>query len=326
MKRSLGTSSAPRRAPTKQLARSRRSGALVSVVLALALILSARPGAALDVPPLAARVTDQAGVLSSATRGRLEETLRALEARTGAQVAVLVLPSLDGESLEAYSVKVAQTWGLGRKGVDDGVLFLVAKNDRKMRIEVGYGLEARLTDALTRRILDGEVRPRFRQNDFDGGIEAGVDAIASAIEGRPLPAPPPSSSRGKDSDIVARLFMALIFAIVVGVHSTVAVLIPGRMAWFMYFFLMPFYAAFPSFIVPPYGGTVACSAWILAFPLLRLWLKPASADFKTRHPALSGFAGGGGSGSHGGGWSSSGGGGFSGGGGSFGGGGSSGSW
>src|SRR5262249_40010279 len=144
-----------------------------------------------------------------------------------------------------------------------------------------------------RRILDEQVRPRFRQNDFDGGIQAGVDAIAAAIEDRPLPAAPAASPRGRNSGSVpARLFMGIIFTIVVGVHSMVAVLMPGGMAWFMYFFLMIFYATFPTSIAPPYGGLVACGAWIAAFPLLRLWLKPASKEFKARHPGLSGFAGG----------------------------------
>src|SRR5262249_9977140 len=190
--------------------------------------------------------------------------------RSGAQVAVLVVPSLEGESLEAYSVRVAQTWKLGRKGVDDGVLFLVARNDRKMRIEVGYGLESRITDARSREILDEQVRPRFRADDFDGGIEAGVDAIAALVEGKPLPRPAASRPRGSSGmNLLPRLFVGAIFTLVVGVHSLVAVLTPGAMGWFLYVFLMPFYAAFPSFIVPPYGGVVACGAWILLFPVLR---------------------------------------------------------
>ncbi|PYM56963.1 MAG: methanol dehydrogenase, partial [Candidatus Rokuibacteriota bacterium] len=162
---------------------SHRAGRLIGALVAVVLGSLGTVAPALDVPYLAGRVNDLARVLSPAARDRLEAKLRDLEQRTGAQVAVLVIPSLEGESLEAYSVRVAQTWKLGRKGVDDGVLFLVAKNDRKMRIEVGYGLEPRLTDALSRQILDDQVRPRFRNNDFDGGIEAGVDAIGAVIEG-----------------------------------------------------------------------------------------------------------------------------------------------
>jgi uncharacterized protein len=296
-------------------------------VAALIATLLAIRAEALDVPFLAGRINDLAGALSPAARERLEAKLRDLETRTGAQVAVLIIPSLEGDSLEAYSVRVAQTWKLGRRGVDDGVLLFVAKNDRKMRIEVGYGLEPKLTDARSREILDEYVRPRFRANDFDGGIAAGVDAIAATIEGTPLPAPAGyRASRSGGMDLLPRLFMATIFTIVVGVHSLVAILTPGKMGWFLYVFLMPFYAAFPSFIVPPYGGVVACGAWILLFPILRQWFKPWSKEFKARHPGLAGFAGGGRSTSGGGRSSSSSRGGFSGGGGSFGGGGSSSSW
>jgi uncharacterized protein len=304
------------------------AGAVAALALVMLVAVSrAAPVAALDVPFLSARVNDVAGMLSPPARDRLEAKLRDLEARTGAQVAILTIPSLEGESLEGYSVRVAETWRLGRKGVDDGVLFLVAKSDRKMRIEVGYGLESRLTDARSREILDERVRPRFRANDFDGGIEAGADAIAALVEGRPL-APVPARSRGARmgvrTGILERLFFAGIFVVVIGVHSVIAVLTPGAIAWFLYAFLMLFYATFPSVIFPPYGGVVACAGWIVAFPVLRRRLKPWSKEFKAAHPGLAGFSGAGRSGS-GGGWSS-GGGGFSGGGGSFGGGGSSGSW
>jgi uncharacterized protein len=311
--------------------RRRAATAFAAATYAALLVSPGPPGAALDVPPLASRVTDLASILSPAARERLDATLRGLEDRTGAQVAVLTIPSLDGESLEAYSVRVAQAWKLGRKGVDDGVLFLIAKSDRKMRFEVGYGLEPKLTDALTREILDDRVRPRFRAGDFDGGIEAGVAAVAAAIEGAPLPAkPPPPRGRGVRSGAGwgTILFMGGIFTLVVGVHSLVAVLNPTAMGWFLYVFLMPFYLAFPSFMFPPYGGVVACAAWIVAFPFLRYWFKPWSKEFKIAHPALAGFSGGGRSGS-GGSWSSGSGGSsgsFSGGGGSFGGGGSSSSW
>ena len=188
---------------------------------------------------------------SSAGRARLETKLSDLETRTGAQV-VILSSSLEGEPLEPYSVRVAQTWKLGRKGIDDGVLFLVAKNDRKMRIEVGYGLEPKLTDAMTREILDERVRPRFRAGDFEGGVEAGVDAIASLIAGKPLPRSLVPHARGQGvMPVLPRLFMAAIFTIVVGIHSLVAILTPTAMGWFLYVFLMPFYAAFPTFILPP---------------------------------------------------------------------------
>ena len=307
-----------------RLARSTfpRFALLVAVLLGWAASV-----AALDVPYLAGRVNDLAGALSPAARDRIEQKLQGLEQRTGAQVAVLVIPSLEGDSLEAYSVRVAQTWKLGRKGIDDGVLFLVAKNDRKMRIEVGYGLEPKLTDALSRQILDDRVRPRFRAGDFDGGVEAGVEAVGAVIAGERLP--PPAARRGTRGAGADRLLFILffmgLFSLVVGLFSCVAVVTPGFQGWFLYLFLIPFYIAFPSVAFPPYGGAVAGAAWIAAFPLLRLWLQPQSPEFRRRHPRWAAATAGGHSGG-GGGWSSGGGGGFSGGGGSFGGGGSSSSW
>jgi uncharacterized protein len=308
---------------------SHRTGRLIGALVAVVLGSLATVAPALDVPYLAGRVNDLARVLSPAARDRIEGKLRGLEQRTGAQVAVLVIPSLEGESLEAYSVRVAQTWKLGRKGVDDGVLFLVAKNDRKMRIEVGYGLEPRLTDALSRQILDDQVRPRFRANDFDGGIEAGVDAIGAAIEGKAPPAPARfrwRRARAGGFGLVGLLLFMGLFTLVVGVFSIIALLTPGPPGWFLYLFLIPFYLAFPTAAFPPYGGVVAGGAWIVIYPIVRLWLQPGSKDFKRRHPGLAGFATSGSHGGGGGGWSSGGGGGFSGGGGSFGGGGSSSSW
>jgi len=317
------TASARRRRPP------RRSAALRTAAVGALLLLAAAPATALDVPFLGSRVDDLAGVLSPAARDRIESKLAELEKRTGAQVAVLTVTGLEGESLEDYSVRVAQTWKLGRKGIDDGVLFLVAKNDHKMRIEVGYGLESKLTDALSHQILDERVRPRFRAGDWDGGIEAGVDAIAAIIEGKAPAAAPalPRSPGSRRPDLLLGLVMGAIFLGVVGVHSLIALLSPGARGWLLYAFLMPFYLVFPSFFFRPYAGVVAVAAWIVLFPILRHFIRPGSPEFRRSHPGLAGFAGGhaGPSGSGGGGWSS-GGGGFSGGGGGFGGGGSSGSW
>jgi uncharacterized protein len=311
----------------------RRYGlAVVAGVLGALLTILAGLGRALDVPALTARVNDLTGVLPPAARERLETKLRDLEARTGAQVAVLIVPSLQGDALEDYTVRVANAWKLGRKGVDDGALFFAATNDRAMRIEIGYGLEARLTDAAARNILDTLVRPRFRQGDFEGGIGAAVDGIAAAIAGQPLPAPPPSRAATTPRPPLGLLLVSIpLFVILIGILSFIALLATGPAGWFLYIFLMLFYAMFPTALFPPYGGVVACGAWIVAYPILRLWLRPGAKDFHKRHPWLAGpaRAGGPGGGVGGGRWgggSSGGGGGFSGGGGSFGGGGASSNW
>jgi uncharacterized protein len=303
----------------------------VGRLAALTLFFAAAGAAAeKEVPFLTAHVNDLAKMLPDAARSRIEQKLRDLEARTGAQVAVLTVDSLDGESLEGYSIRVAQTWKLGRKGVDNGVLLFIAKQDRKMRIEVGYGLEAKLTDLVSRQILDDRLRPRFRQGDFAAGIEAGVEAIIATVEGTPLPAPAMSATRR--SFVRPPLMFILpfmgIFSVVVGVFSFIALATPGSTGWMLYVFLMPFYAAFPTAAFPPYGGVVACAARIVLYPILRLRLDPGGKDFKKRHPDLASLGGSGGHSGSGGGFSSGGGGGggFSGGGGSFGGGGSSSSW
>ncbi len=304
--------------------RRARRGALLLLVAALA---AAAPAAARDVPVLTGRVNDTAGMLPGAARESVEARLAELEKSTGAQVAVLTIASLEGEPLEDYALKVAQTWGLGRKGVDDGALLLVARDDRKMRIEVGYGLEAKLTDVACKRILDDVVRPAFRDGDFGRGVSAGVDAIAGTIEGKDVlpPAGAASARRAADAPLAARLLGTLVFVVVIGVFSFVALFGKGCMSWFLYVFLMPFYAAFPAALWGA-AGFALLPAWIVGFPIVKLILgrTPAGKSFLKSHPGLAAFAAASGHSGSGGGWSS--GGGFSGGGGSFGGGGASSSW
>ena len=168
------------------------------------------------VPPLKARVTDLTATLSSQQQAALEHTLAAFEARKGSQIAVLIVPTTEPETVEQYAVRVEESWKLGRKGVDDGVLLLVAKNDRKLRIEVGYGLEGALNDATAKRIIAEEIVPRFKQNDFAGGISAGVERIIKVIDGEPLP-PPKSRSRPSGGvDIDTMLLIGFILVFVVG--------------------------------------------------------------------------------------------------------------
>lgn len=151
----------------------------------LPLLLLAAPGAfaAPAIPSPQGYVTDAAGILSHATVLRLDQALQAFERSDSTQIAVLTVPSLEGEPLEEYSLKVAESWGIGQKGKDNGALLLVAKKERKVRIEVGYGLEGRLTDLIAGRIVDNEIVPRFKQGDFDGGVTAGVAAMMEAVRG-----------------------------------------------------------------------------------------------------------------------------------------------
>ena len=267
--------------------------------------------AAKEVPFLATRVNDLANIVPQAVRERLETQLEDLERRSGAQVAVLTVDSLDGDTIEDFSVRVFQTWKIGRKGVDDGALLVVARQERRMRIEVGYGLEERLTDARSRHILDNVVRPHFRDGNFGAGIQAGVEAIVATVEGAALPSPRPAPSHQFGS-IVGLIFFAGIFVIVIGTFSLVALVAPGAVGWFLYLFLAPFYAAFPTAMFPPYGGLIAAGAWLVLFPILRTFLHtPQGKEFRKRHGWVASPSAGGGGGR----WRS--GGGFSGGGGGF---------
>ncbi len=147
------------------------------------------------IPPLTARVTDLTHTLSAQEQQALDTKLADWEARTGDQLAVLLVPTTQPEPIEAYSIRVADAWKIGRKGSDNGVVFLIAKDDRKMRIEVGYGLEGTLTDVTSRRIIAEDVAPAFREGRFAAGIEAGVDRIIGVVAGgQPLP-PAPSGER-----------------------------------------------------------------------------------------------------------------------------------
>src|SRR6476620_10550780 len=159
--------------------------------LAFAAMLLAACLAAADIaiPPLKGRVTDLTGTFSPAEKVQLEQKLADLEATKGSQVAVLILPSTQPETIEQYSIRVADAWKLGRKGVDDGALLVVAKQDRTVRVEVGYGLEGVLPDAIAKRIVEETIIPQFRQGNFAAGINAGTDQIIKVIEGESLPPP-----------------------------------------------------------------------------------------------------------------------------------------
>jgi uncharacterized protein len=279
------------------------------------------------VPPLTGRVVDQTGTLSSGDIASLTQTLKNLELRKGSQVAVLIVPTTQPETIEQFSIRVAEAWKIGRKKIDDGALLVVAKDDRRLRIEVGYGLEGALTDVTTKRIIDEIITPKFRSGDFAGGISAGVERIIGVIDGEPLPAPPqrqPRSQPQQSSDltwlltplnpftIIAILVfggvMRGIFGRLFGSLTTGGLI--GLVAWFV----------FGSLIVSALAGIVASVFTMFSDSITA----PTSAG-RGRGGGWIGGGGGGGSWS-GGGSSSSDSGSISGGGGSFGGGGASGSW
>ena len=210
--------------------------------LVLGLLLGSVAHALVDVPKLDARVTDLTATLDAGQRQTLEQTLAAFEARKGAQIAVLVVPTTQPEAIEQYSIRVAEAWKLGREKPDDGVLLLVAKDDRTLRIEVGYGLEGALTDAIANRIIQQDIVPRFRAGDYYGGIAAGVDRIIRVVDGEALPAPPEPdrlASRGLEPLLPIVLMVALVGGSIlrrmfgrVGGAFTTSVLV-GGIVWFI---------------------------------------------------------------------------------------------
>lgn len=277
-------------------------------VAALFLVLAAGLARAeVPVPPVA-RVTDLTGTLSAAQQQALADKLAAFEARKGSQLAVLMVPTTQPETIEQFGIRVVDQWKLGRKGVDDGALLLVAKDDRAVRIEVGYGLEGVLNDATAKRIVDEIVVPRFRDGDFAGGVEAGLDRMIAVIDGEPLPPPTTSGDRqpGVEGDLEQLLLIGFVVVFVVGGILRAAV---GKV---------------PGAAVAGAGAGVL--AWLLAGSVLfGIVMAIVGFLFILGGGGLSVPTGGRGGGWGGGGWSS-GGGGWRGGGGGFGGGGASGRW
>jgi uncharacterized protein len=275
------------------------------------MIGSAAPAqAAVTVPPLNRRVTDLTRTLSASQVTQLENQLAAFEARKGAQLAVLIVPTTAPETIEQFGIRVVDQWKLGRKGVDDGALLLVAKDDRTLRIEVGRGLEGILPDAIAKRIVEEVIVPSFRNGDFAGGIAAGVQRMIAVADGEPLPPPAASRTSRKSFDTL----IPFLFVIIPLAGIILRALI-GRLG-----------AGLAGAAVA--GGVT----WALGAPLVLIIIIAifvaifiAASGGGTGHTGHTG--GFGGSGFGGGGWSSGGsGGGFSGGGGGFSGGGASGRW
>lgn len=259
--------------------------------------------AQIPVPELTGRVVDLSGTLSTEEVQLLEKELAELETRTGSQIAILMVSTTDGEVIEDFSMRVAEAWKIGRKGIDDGILITVAKDDRKYRIEVGYGLEGVIPDATAKRIISERMAPEFRKGNFYAGLHAAVSIMTGLIEGEKLPPPSIEASFDEDEESLDGGFF---------LGSAISSFV---MHWFLPTPLAVILAALATWIV---------SIFFLGFSFSNLFFfSLASVIGVTWYR----FRGGGVSTSIGG-WSGSGGssGGFSGGGGSFGGGGSSGSW
>ena len=282
-------------------------------IFMLALMLCGSAQAEVDVPLLKQRVTDLTGTLALAQIQALETKLTAFESSKGSQIAVLMLPTTQPETIDQFGIRVVDAWKLGRKGVDDGVLLLVAKDDRKLRIEVGYGLEGALNDATSKRIVAEIISPYFKRGEFYSGIDAGVSAIIKVVEGEPLPPSQSASTHSGSSNLdgLKNFF---------GVGLVIFLL--GNVLLRQWLGLLP-----SGLIV---GGLIGVLAWVLilsmawavAAGLVALLLSLILGSNRWDSTSIPTGWGGGGGGS----WGSGGGGDFGGGGGGFGGGGASGDW
>lgn len=276
---------------------------LRGLLLLTAALLALGAFADVPVPSLTARVTDLTGTLTRAQQAALEQKLQQFEAEKGSQVAVLMVPTSEPETIEQYSIRVVEQWKLGRKGTDDGALLIIAKDDHTVRIEVGYGIEGVLTDAISSRIIREDIIPRFKEGNFFGGVDAGIDRIMSVIRGEALPPPKHASSEGAEA--IRQLLPAILVLTVVLGGALRAFLGRGAGA-----------------VVT--GGVVGVIGWLLSGAIFVGLMAGAVALFFTLVGGTPmGWRSGSGWGGLGGG---AGRGGFSGGGGGFGGGGASGKW
>ena len=250
------------------------------------------------IPPLQQRVTDLTQTLSANEQAALESKLAQFEQQKGSQIAILLIPTTLPEAIEQYAIRVAEAWKLGRKGVDDGILILVAKEDRKMRIEVGYGLEGIVPDSIANQVILDAMKPRFKQDDFYGGLDVATDQLIARINGEPLAEPPQrQASQGDWGDLLPMLLFG-------------GLLVGGVLR-----------AIFGNFLGGAVnGGLVGAAVWLLGGGMLIAIVIAFIAFLLTMSGGLgmlNGYSGGGGFGGRGG---------FSGGGGGFGGGGASGDW
>jgi uncharacterized protein len=275
----------------------------VAVWLTLASLVPGIAHAQVAAPLLVGHVTDQTGTLTQEQKATLEQALSAFEARKGTQLAVLMLATTLPEGIETYALRVAEQWKLGRRQVDDGVILVVAKEDRTVRIEVGYGLEGALSDIVSKRIISETILPRFKQGDFGGGVQAGAEQIMRVVDGEPLPAPQGTPREATQS---LRQFVPFLFIVALGVGGV----------------LRNVFGKVGGSLVT--GVVVTGLAWLVIGTLLYAILAGVASMFVTligAGAALRGFGG-----YSGGGRGGFGGGGFRGGGGGFGGGGASGRW
>ncbi len=234
---------------------------------------------AADVPMLSGRVVDNAELLTPGARERISAALKAHEAKTTNQIAVLTIPTLGEDNIEQYAVRVFEQWKLGKKGKDNGLLLVIVPKERKIRFEVGRGLEGTVPDVVASRTIRNVIAPAFKANQFDKGVEDGLAAIIQQLEGNASDNPgakdeaKDASSGFKDPNLPMGeriLFGVFIFGII-GLFTVIGIFTPG-MGWFLYFFLIPFWALFPIVVVGVKATMAILGVYLVGFPAAKLWL------------------------------------------------------
>lgn len=290
------------------------------VFATLLFLLHCTAAQALEVPALRGRVNDLAGILTPGQIAALDSKLRSFEASDSTQIVILIIPDLEGESLEDYSIRVAEAWRIGQKGLDNGAILLVSLRDRALRIEVGYGLEEKLTDVRSSQIIRNDIIPHFRQGDYYGGIDAGVDGMIQSVrglyQGRPRSVRQPRGGSGGLLNWIIILLFPLMWILSATGKWGGAILGAGAGM------LLPYSLISHNLLLVLAGGVIGGLVGIFMGALVQA--AGRSGGRGSGGPFYWGGGGGWGGGGFGGG--GFGGGGFSGGGGGFGGGGSSGRW
>ena len=243
------------------------------------------------IPYLSGRVVDQAEILTGTARSRIGALLQAHEEATGNQIAVLTINSIGAQGIEDFAARVFETWKLGSAHADNGVLILVAPHERRLRIEVGGGLEDSLTDVAADRIVRNLMTPRFREGNYDVGIEAGATAIIQILEGRqpvsadwaaPADAPTGLHLEAAPMPPAQRILVSVSVFGLIGIFTFIGLVTPGSMGRFLYFFLLPFWSIFPMAIFGSDAALFLFTAYVLIYPLAKAILARVPRYHKSR--------------------------------------------
>jgi len=259
---------------------------ILRALLSILFLATTATANAREIPRYAGSVNDTAGVLSSEAHQALTDRINAHKDRTGNQIVVLTMPSLEGEDIEGYAVRVFESWKPGNKGKDNGILVVVATKDRRVRIEVGYGLEGTLPDSAAGEIIRKFMTPRFKQGDFSGGIAAGVaaviDVLAKGNQAVDREEEGPFGLRIPHMTLTRRILHGVFIFGILGLFTWAGIVSEGGIGWGLYLFLIPFWVLFPTFFVGFHGELIRLGIYLVFFPIAKIWYDKIGRPFLIR--------------------------------------------